>query len=185
MGADGIAMGTRFLMTEESPVPALTKVNYMHAAPEQIQISTKLDGLPQRMIDNPCLDKLNHTSTLGMWLLAVKNGLAFSSGANASLLSSLKSAWAISRTGDLSWAQTLMAANAPMMIQEAMVNGHPDRGILPSGQVAGIISDQPTVEALIASIVAEADQAIAELAALAGLSTLASAAATTLNPTQD
>jgi NAD(P)H-dependent flavin oxidoreductase YrpB (nitropropane dioxygenase family) len=66
-----------------------------------------------------------------------------------------------------------------------MVNGHPDRGILPSGQVAGIISDQPTVEALIASIVAEADQAIAELAALAGLSTLASAAATTLNPTQD
>ena len=61
-------------------------------------------------------------------------------------------------TGDLSWAQTLMAANAPMMIQEAMVNGHPDRGILPSGQVAGIISDQPTVEALIASIVAEADQ---------------------------
>ena len=185
MGADGIAMGTRFLMTEESPVPALTKANYMHAAPEQIQISTKLDGLPQRMIDNPCLDKLNHTSTLGMWLLAVKNGLAFSSGANASLLSSLKSAWAISRTGDLSWAQTLMAANAPMMIQEAMVNGHPDRGILPSGQVAGIISDQPTVEALIASIVAEANQAIAELAALAGLSTLASAAPTTLNPTQD
>ena len=137
------------------------------------------------MIDNPCLDKLNHTSTLGMWLLAVKNGLAFSRGANASLLSSLKSAWAISRTGDLSWAQTLMAANAPMMIQEAMVNGHPDRGILPSGQVAGIISDLPTVDALVTSIVTDAEKAIAELAALADLSTLNSAGQSTLNPTQD
>jgi len=179
MGADGIAMGTRFLMTEESPVPELTKTNYLHAVPEQIQISTKLDGLPQRMINNPCLNKLNHTSALGMWLLAVKNGLAFSKGANSSLLSSLKSAWAISRTGDLSWAQTLMAANAPMMIQEAMVNGHPDRGILPSGQVAGIISDQPTVGALIASIVAEADHAIA------GLSALSSVTPSTLNSSQD
>jgi len=59
-----------------------------------------------------------------------------------------------------------------------MVSGHPDRGILPSGQVAGIISDLPTVEALIASIVAEADQAIHELKARA-------AAPSTFNQTQD
>ena len=165
-GAAGIAMGTRFLMTQESPVPEPTKARYVNAVPEQIQVSTKLDGMPQRMIDNPCLDRLNQTSALGMWVLAVKNGLAFSKETQSSLLSSLKSAWAISRSGDLNWAQTLMAANAPMMIQEAMVNGHPDQGILPSGQVAGIISDLPTVDALIASIVADAEKSIAALSVL-------------------
>ena len=166
LGAEGIAMGTRFLMTQESPVPEPTKARYVNAVPEQIQVSTKLDGMPQRMIDNPCLDRLNQTSALGMWVLAVKNGLAFSKETQSSLLSSLKSAWAISRSGDLNWAQTLMAANAPMMIQEAMVNGHPDQGILPSGQVAGIISDLPTVDALIASIVADAEKSIAALSVL-------------------
>ena len=54
LGAEGIAMGTRFLMTQESPVPEPTKARYVNAVPEQIQVSTKLDGMPQRMIDNPC-----------------------------------------------------------------------------------------------------------------------------------
>jgi NAD(P)H-dependent flavin oxidoreductase YrpB (nitropropane dioxygenase family) len=62
------------------------------------------------------------------------------------------------RTGDLSFGQTLMAANAPMMIQEAMVKGKPDAGILPSGQVAGLIDDLPSVSDLIESIVEEAQQ---------------------------
>ena len=62
------------------------------------------------------------------------------------------------RSGDLSFGQTLMAANAPMMIQEAMVKGKPDAGILPSGQVAGLIDDLPTVSDLIKSIVKEAQQ---------------------------
>ncbi|RZV49280.1 MAG: nitronate monooxygenase, partial [Pseudomonadales bacterium] len=49
IGAVGIAMGTRFLMTQESPVPGATKAEYVDAAAEQIIISDKLDGLPQRM----------------------------------------------------------------------------------------------------------------------------------------
>ncbi len=32
--------------------------------------------------------------------------------------------------------KTLMAANAPVLIQRAMVEGKPDEGVLPSGQVA-------------------------------------------------
>ncbi|MGB1943176.1 MAG: hypothetical protein ACPHSC_04720, partial [Flavobacteriales bacterium] len=33
----------------------------------------------------------------------------------------------------------IMAANAPMIIQKAMVDGLPDDGVLPSGQVAGVM----------------------------------------------
>lgn len=163
MGASGIAMGTRFLMTQESPVPVDTKACYVAAAPDQIVVSKKLDGLPQRMIINPCLKDLENSSQLGMWWLAVKNGLAFAKMTQTSLLEMMKSAWRISRTGDVSMAQTMMAANAPMMIQEAMVRGHPNDGILPSGQVAGVINDLPSVAELIQSIVAETHQSAQRL----------------------
>ena len=67
------------------------------------------------------------------------------------------------RSGDLSFGQTLMAANSPMMIQEAMVKGNPEDGILPSGQVAGLIDDLPTVADLVASIVSDAETAASSI----------------------
>jgi NAD(P)H-dependent flavin oxidoreductase YrpB (nitropropane dioxygenase family) len=48
-----------------------------------------------------------------------------------------------------------------------MVDGEPARGVLPSGQVAGVIDELLTCEALISSIVTEAQQRIDALAARA------------------
>ncbi|RZV56171.1 MAG: nitronate monooxygenase, partial [Pseudomonadales bacterium] len=78
----------------------------------------------------------------------------------------LSSAWQMRKANQMSLGQTMMAANAPMMIQEAMVNGHPESGILPSGQVAGIIKDLPAVAELVDSIAREADETIARLGQL-------------------
>lgn len=165
-GAAGIAMGTRFLMTQESPVPDNTKACYIEVESEQIIVSARLDGLPQRMIYNDCLRSLEHTSSLGMLMLAIKNGLAFAKLTGASLPSVLMGAWRMKRNNNLGFAQTLMAGNAPMMIQEAMVRGHPQAGILPSGQVAGSIGDLPAVQALIDDIVREAQASLHQLASL-------------------
>ena len=41
-GAAGIAMGTRFLMTRESPVPDATKARYTGAETQEIIVSYKL-----------------------------------------------------------------------------------------------------------------------------------------------
>ena len=49
-GAVGIAMGTRFLLTRESPVPDVTKAAYLKAGTDQIIVTTRLDGIPQRMV---------------------------------------------------------------------------------------------------------------------------------------
>lgn len=163
MGADGIAMGTRFLLTQESPVPEATKQIYLGTPPEKIVVSTRLDGLPQRMISNSYLDTLIQASQLGLLARALKNGLAFSRMQGGSLIATLGGAWRMYRSGDLSFGQTLMAANAPMMIQEAMVKGKPDAGILPSGQVAGLIDDLPSVADLIDSIVGEAQQSASRI----------------------
>ncbi|NPU91209.1 MAG: nitronate monooxygenase [Gammaproteobacteria bacterium] len=164
LGAEGIAMGTRFLLTQESPVPAATKQQYLKTGVEQIIVSTKLDGMPQRMINNVYLQTLEQTSSLGMLFFAIKNGLAFTRITGGSLISMLVNGWKMKQSNGMTLAQTLMAANAPMMIQEAMVKGHPDQGILPSGQIAGAITDLPTGAELMDAIVSEARATLMQLA---------------------
>jgi len=157
-GADGIAMGTRFLLTKESPVPEPTKARYIAADPTDMIVSEKLDGLPQRMLLNETLKELENTGTLGMTFMAMRNGLAYRKLTGASIFGLLISAWQMRKAQGLSLGQTMMSANAPMMIQEAMVLGHPEKGILPGGQVAGAIDDLPSVADLVASIAAQAQQ---------------------------
>lgn len=168
-GADGIAMGTRFLMTEESPVPRETLQRYIDCKnPGQIVVSKAMDGLPQRMIMNELLTELEKASALKKLLIAMRNGLAFRKHTGATFFSLLKSAIAMSKDDDMTAAQAIMSANAPMIIQKAMVDGEPAQGVLPSGQVAGVIDELLSCETLINGIVAEAQQRLGELAQRAG-----------------
>jgi NAD(P)H-dependent flavin oxidoreductase YrpB (nitropropane dioxygenase family) len=167
-GADGIAMGTRFLLTRESPVPQATLQRYLACRePAQIIRSTAMDGLPQRMIMNELLAELEQAGRLKKLLIALRNGLAFRRHTGASLAGLLKSAMALRREGELTAAQAIMSANAPMIIQKAMVEGLPGEGVLPSGQVAGVIDELLSCEDLISGIVREAEQRLAALAARA------------------
>ena len=164
-GADGIAMGTRFLLTADSPTPEATKARYLEAEVTRIRVSTRLDGLPQRMIVNQRLESLERASRLRLLLIALNSGWRFKRQTGASLAEMLKSSWAMARQSDLSFGQTLLAANSPMIIQNSMVHGRPDEGVLPSGQVAGLIDDLPTCAALLDAMVTEADERLAGNAA--------------------
>jgi NAD(P)H-dependent flavin oxidoreductase YrpB (nitropropane dioxygenase family) len=64
---------------------------------------------------------------------------------------------------ELTWSQVLMAANAPMMTKAALVDGRTDVGILPTGQVVGIIEELPTVGELVSRVVAEANETLERL----------------------
>ncbi len=164
-GADGIAMGTRFLLTQESPVPAATKQRYLDCRnPADIVVSRAIDGLPQRMVMNAFLGELERSGNLHRLWLAAINGLKYMKLSGASPIGLLKSAHAMVKNDGLSWSQAIMSANAPMIIQKAMVDGSPDEGILPSGQVAGVIDNLPTCAELISSIVSEAEARLAALA---------------------
>ncbi len=168
-GADGIAMGTRFLMTEESPVPRETLQRYIDCKnPGDIIVSRAMDGLPQRMIMNELLASMEKAGPLKKLFIAVRSGLAFRRHTGASLPGLMKSALAMGRDADMTGAQAIMSANAPMIIQKAMVDGDPAHGVLPSGQVAGVIDELLSCEELIQSIVADAEQRLALLALRAG-----------------
>ena len=164
-GADGIAMGTRFLMTEESPVPRETLQRYIDCkSPGAIVVSKAMDGLPQRMIMNELLTELEKAGSLKKLMIAMRNGMAFRKHTGATILGLLKSAWQMHKDDDITTAQAIMSANAPMIIQRAMVEGQPSQGVLPSGQVAGVIDELLSCEQLIKSIVVEAEQRLTELA---------------------
>jgi NAD(P)H-dependent flavin oxidoreductase YrpB (nitropropane dioxygenase family) len=69
------------------------------------------------------------------------------------------------RAQDLSWSQVVMAANTPMLLKAAMVDGRPDLGVMSSGQVVGVIDDLPTVAELIERIIHDADAVLKRLGA--------------------
>ena len=141
-----------------------TKQRYLDCKnPADIIVSKAMDGLPQRMILNEWLSDMEHASNFRKLCIALSNGLKFRKFTGASVLDLLKSALAMTKDGDRTPAQAIMAANAPMIIMKAMVEGHPSEGVLPSGQVAGVIDALPTCEELIQSIVEEARQRLAYL----------------------
>ena len=63
----------------------------------------------------------------------------------------------------LTWAQTAMAANAPMLTKVALVDGEHGAGILPTGQVVGVIDEMPTVAQLLEAIMQEAHDVLTQL----------------------
>jgi NAD(P)H-dependent flavin oxidoreductase YrpB (nitropropane dioxygenase family) len=67
------------------------------------------------------------------------------------------------RSGDYSWSQVVMAANTPMLLKAAMVDGRPDLGVMASGQVVGMLDDLPSVADLLERIMTEADKTLARL----------------------
>ena len=164
-GADGIAMGTRFLLTSDSPTPQQTKEAYLKSVVTNIPVSTKLDGLPQRMVMNERLQSLESSGRIGMLARALVSGWRFKQHMDVSMLDLLRSAIAMARDTDVTLGQTIMAANAPMIIQQAMVQGSPQDGVLPSGQVAGLIDDLPDCTELIERIVSEAELSLLNIGA--------------------
>jgi NAD(P)H-dependent flavin oxidoreductase YrpB (nitropropane dioxygenase family) len=77
----------------------------------------------------------------------------------------LEEGMAMKQNQELTWAQLAMAANAPMLTKASMVDGKVAAGILPTGQIAGVIDEIPTVAELLQRIIAEAEQTLARLGA--------------------
>ena len=156
-------MGTRFLLTQESPVPVQTKERYLKASVDQIPVSRQVDGMPQRMVMNRVLADLDGGQQAGPVAARHPQCARLQKLTNASLTAMLKSAWNMAKRTDMTMGQVMMSGSAPVLIQRAMVQGHPDEGVLPSGQVAGLIEDIPTVQELMDGIIHGAEQRIQSL----------------------
>jgi NAD(P)H-dependent flavin oxidoreductase YrpB (nitropropane dioxygenase family) len=165
-GAAGVAMGTRFLMTRESPVPDATKARYVKAGLDDVFVTTRLDGIPHRMLRNELAARIERSSGAGVLVTALRNAFELKRLTGASLSEMLSSARAMARSGEMSLGQALLAANSPVLLQRAVVQGHPAEGIMASGQVAGRLGDLPSCAELIERIVRDAEARLETACAL-------------------
>jgi NAD(P)H-dependent flavin oxidoreductase YrpB (nitropropane dioxygenase family) len=162
-GAAGVAMGTRFLLTQESTVPDEVKKVYLGTPVTGTVVTTKVDGAPQRVVRTDVVDHLEGAGRLVALPRALRNALAFRRQTRTSMTALMREGLAMKKGNELSWSQVVMAANAPMMTRAALVEGRTDVGILPTGQVVGVIEELPTVAELVARIVTEANETLARL----------------------
>jgi nitronate monooxygenase len=163
-GAQGIAMGTRFLMSAESPVPATTTDRYAAARVEDVFVTTEVDGMPQRVVGNELVGRLESGHGATRLLFALRNALAYRRMTGASIPQLVRSALSMRKNERLSRTQMLMAVNAPMLARAAMEDGDPVHGYLPSGSVAGVLDARPSCAAIVAGIMEEAEQTLKRLA---------------------
>jgi NAD(P)H-dependent flavin oxidoreductase YrpB (nitropropane dioxygenase family) len=164
-GASGIAMGTRFLLSQESTVPENVKQIYLGTNVTGTVVTTRVDGAPQRVIRTALVDHLEGSGRVAALPRALRNALAFRRQTHTSMRALAKEGLAMKEGNELSWAQVVMAANAPMMTKAALVDGHPDLGILPTGQVVGVIEELPSVADIIGGIISEANATLERLTA--------------------
>ena len=161
-GAAGIAMGTRFLMTTDSPVPAPTLAKYVAVNDvSRIEVSLAVDGMRHRLIRNPVLERLEGAGPFGRLWLAVKSARRFSSETGMSAGQMVATLMRALREDPSTLSQTVMAASQPMLLQRAMVDGVPDEGLLASGQVAASIDALLSCDALIGGIARDAEALLA------------------------
>lgn len=164
-GAEGIAMGTRFLLTADSTVPDRVKQAYLAAGVDGTVVTDLIDGVPQRVLRTPLVERLTGGAGRGPAAVArsLRSAVALKRATGSSWPDIVRQGLATRRERELSLHQLLMAANTPMMIRTGMVEGRVDTGSLASGQVAGLIDDLPTCAELIERIVTEAEKTLDRL----------------------
>jgi NAD(P)H-dependent flavin oxidoreductase YrpB (nitropropane dioxygenase family) len=166
-GAAGVAMGTRFLLTSDSPVPQAVKARYLAATVRDVTVTRAVDGLPHRMLRTPLVDGLEDAGRVRALLRAARHAAGFRRVSGLTWRQMVRDGLASRHGKDLAWSQVLLAANTPMLLRAAMVQGRTEAGVMAAGQVAGVIDDLPSCAELVERIMKEARDALTALDRLA------------------
>jgi len=149
LGAEGISMGTRFMLTQECEMHPKAKELSLKATVEDTICSEKIDGLPGRWLKNPAAIKM--------------------AGGKPSLFQVLSSGLRIRRMVDVPIFKLVLGGLKERGVQElarqalsisglktAIDNGDLETGVLPMSQAIGLMKDIPTCKEVIERTVAEA-----------------------------
>ena len=160
LGAEGVALGTRLMTTQESPLHKNFKKMSIEKDVTDTLYSTRVDGIWCRVMKTDAAVK------------AIKKGLdlpaAFVNSqdiARQMKMPYLKLFIGILASGLNNAYKMAFMANGFKAFKLATEDGDVEKGILPVGQVMGLIRDEPTVAELFERIVAEAKEVQQQLAA--------------------
>ncbi|MGH3583789.1 MAG: nitronate monooxygenase, partial [Mycobacterium sp.] len=140
----------------DSTVPDAVKQRYLDSALDGTVVSTRVDGMPHRVLRTGLVEKLENGSPVRGLAAAVANAQKFKKMSGMTWKSMVTDGLAMRHGKELTWSQVVMAANTPMLLKAGLVEGNTEAGVLASGQVAGILDDLPSCAELVPAIVAEA-----------------------------
>ncbi|MBN1383027.1 MAG: nitronate monooxygenase [Deltaproteobacteria bacterium] len=160
LGADGISMGTRFMLTRESLLHENFKQLCLEASEQDTLYDTVFDGMPGRALKSkgaivltkrgfPVIDAFKGA-------MQIKNMLKLSMAQFVGL--SFKMMSADDESSPL-WVQARQAAGVPKHLK-GMYEGDKEEGVLFAGQCIGDIHDLPTCVELIDRVIKEAQEAV-------------------------
>jgi len=130
MGAEGIQMGTRFIVTKESPAHQNVKEKIKQAAAEDTTVTGNITGLPVRVLKNKMAEEFIHMENTGK-------------------------------------SKVEMAIFGSGKMNLAFVQGDAEEGSVMSGQISGMVNDEPTCEELIRKIMREFRETSRQMAVMA------------------
>jgi enoyl-[acyl-carrier protein] reductase II len=151
LGADGVAMGTRFMTTQESALHEVYKKLSIEKTADETLYSTRFDGMGCRVLDTPAARK------------AIKKGFdPFGALVNSRIIADqlhlpyLKLFFGVMFSGYKTAKQLGYMATAFNAIMSATYNGDTKKGVLTVGQSTGLVNDIPTVAELMDRMVKDA-----------------------------
>jgi len=163
LGAGGISMGSRFMMTQESCLHENFKKLCLAATEQDTIYDTVFDGMLGRALKSKGAEELQKQ---GFPLFeAVKAASQLRKILNLSYPQFLALSLKMMSAGEDSkmlWVQARQAVGAIRHLK-AINEGNTEHGILFAGQAIGGIADVPTVKELIDSVITEAEETIAKL----------------------
>src|SRR5262249_56895048 len=125
---------------------------------------TRADGVPHRLLRTPLVQRMESAGRVSGLVRSARNAAAFRSMSGLTWRELIREGRTMRRGTGLTWGQVLMAANTPVLLSATMADGRPEAGLMPSGQVAGLVDDLPSCADLIARIPPEAGQLLTTLA---------------------
>ena len=164
-GAGAVGMGTRFLLTRDSAVPDAVKQLYLGSDLTGTVVTTKVDGMPHRMLRTPFVEEVEESSAARRLGPTLRRTRQFKRESGMSWLQLARDGRAMRKAQGRTLAQITLAANTPTLLKAGLVEGDTTAGILASGQVVGVIDDLPSCEELMDRIVTAA---VAELVRSSG-----------------
>ena len=165
LGADAAAMGTRLMTTKESPLHDNYKQLSIQKEVYDTLYSTRFDGLGCRVLDTKAArNAVRQGLNIRKLIEALPNSVGI---ANQLHLPYFKLFLGVMASGWKNARQLAFMANAFKAIRIATEDGDIHKGVLPVGQVTGLMRDIPTVAEAIERTVKEAEEIAMNLVAMA------------------
>lgn len=158
LGAEGIYMGTRFAITQESPISQAAKELYLRSTEEDTTITYRISGGRLRCINNELVQLVQTKRQNVPWRQVVANFGAMRRDLHAPWWKVLLTGWKMKREHQIPLKEMGNLTAVLSRMRLGLLQGDPELGALPSGQVCGRLKDIPTCQELIEWIVAEAKE---------------------------